>query len=278
MKMEKPIFRQTALERLSSPEQLDQLVRVTQPLGWLALLALSLVMLAAIVWGILGRIPVQVEGQGILLSSGGIHDIVSPASGQVTDLFGQTGDVVQAGLIVASIAQEGQAFVPVTSPYTGRILELKVDKGSVVEKGTPLLSIESLNPEGSVDLVAVIYTAPAEGKKIRPGMPVQVSPSTVQREEYGFMLGRVDSVGQFPATQQGMQRVLGNADLARTLSADGAPIEVRIELQRSAASASGYAWSSQASPPIHIDSGTLCTAWVTLSERRPISLVLPLLR
>jgi hypothetical protein len=39
--MDKPLFRQAALERLSSPEQLDQLVRVTHPLGWLALLALS---------------------------------------------------------------------------------------------------------------------------------------------------------------------------------------------------------------------------------------------
>ena len=47
--MNKSIFRQAALERLSSPEQLDQLARVTQPVGWLALLALSLVILSAIV-------------------------------------------------------------------------------------------------------------------------------------------------------------------------------------------------------------------------------------
>lgn len=276
--MNKPIFRQAALERLSSPEQLDQLVRVTHPLGWLSLLALSLVLLSAVVWGVVGRLPIQVTGQGILISTGGIHDVVSPGPGQVMNVYGQAGDVIRAGQMVAEIADASQSRIPVSSPYSGRILELKVDSGSQVESGTPLLSVEGLNPDGLVDLVAVIYTAPAEGKKIQPGMQVQVSPSTVRREEYGFMLGKVASVGQFPATSQGMQRVLGNPELVKTLSAGGAPIEVRVELVRSTTTASGYSWSSQAGPPIGVDSGTLCNAWITLGEQRPLSLVLPILR
>ena len=36
------IFRKVALERLSSPEQLDQLLQVTDPKGWMALGALAL--------------------------------------------------------------------------------------------------------------------------------------------------------------------------------------------------------------------------------------------
>ena len=92
------------------------------------------------------------------------------------------------------------------------------------------------------------------------------------------MLGEVTSVGQFPATPQGMQRVLGNAELIRTLSVEGAPIEVRVSLQLDPESANGYAWSSRSGPPIQIDSGTLCSARITLSERRPISLVLPLVK
>jgi hypothetical protein len=277
-RMNKPIFRQAALERLSSPEQLDQLVRVTRPVGWLALLALSLVILSAIAWGIVGRLPVQVAGPGILISTGGIHDVVSPGSGQVVDLLGEAGDVIQAGQVIASIAGQSLAFAPVRSPYAGRIVELKVDNGSQVERGTPLLSVEGLDPGGRVDVVAIIYTAPAEGKKIRPGMEVQVSPSTVRREEYGFMLGQVASVGQFPATPQGMLRVLGNPELVKTLSAASSPIEVRVTLSTDEKTTSGYAWSSQAGPPIRIDSGTLCNAWITLDLRRPISLVLPIFK
>jgi hypothetical protein len=276
--MTKSIFRQISLERLSSPEQLDQLVRVTDPMSWLALLALSLVLVAAGVWGVFGSLPTQVTGQGILVSSGGIYDVVAPGAGQMTALLVHAGETVQRGQVVAEITEIGGSFTQITTPYAGRVLELKVDGSSQVDRSTPLLSIEGLNPQGQMDLIVVMYTAPADGKKIQPGMQVQISPSTVRREEYGFMLGEVISVGQFPATPQGMQRVLGNTELIRTLSVEGAPIEVRVSLRLDPENASGYAWSSRPGPPIQIDSGTLCSARVTLSEQRPISLVLPLFK
>ncbi|MGA1194869.1 MAG: hypothetical protein ACO36I_00070 [Candidatus Latescibacterota bacterium] len=47
MAQQKQIFRQAALDRLSSPDQLDQLMRVTTPKGWIALMALCSVLLAA---------------------------------------------------------------------------------------------------------------------------------------------------------------------------------------------------------------------------------------
>jgi pyruvate/2-oxoglutarate dehydrogenase complex dihydrolipoamide acyltransferase (E2) component len=182
------------------------------------------------------------------------------------NVYGQAGDVIRAGQMVAEITDASQSRIPVSSPYSGRILELKVDSGSQVESGTPLLSVEGLNPDGQVDLVAVIYTAPAEGKKIQPGMQVQVSPSTVRREEYGFMLGKVASVGQFPATSQGMQRVLGNPELVKTLSAGGAPIEVPSNC--CARPASALCLVSRR-PAGRGDSGTLCNAWITLASSGP---------
>ncbi len=277
--MGSPIFRQAALERLSSPEQLDQLVHVTRPTGWLALLALGLILLAIILWGIFGSLPVQVTGQGILLSAGGIHDVVSPVTGQVVEMDVDAGDVIQAGQLVARIAEAGQPMsTSVTSPYAGRIVERLVDVGSPIEENAPLVRLEGTNPDGQVNLVAVIYMAPAEGKKVRPGMDVQISPSTVKREEYGVMFGRVASVGQFPATSQGMLRVLGNAELVKTLLAVGAPIEVRVNLLPDFTTVSGYAWSSQSGPPVQVDSGTLSEAWITLEQRRPISLLFPILR
>lgn len=251
---------------------------VTRPAGWLSLLAIGLIILVAIVWGFLGSIPIQVSGQGILLSAEGIHDVVVPRAGILEDLPVKAGDVIQTGQVVATLHADGASLTQVLSPYSGRVLELKVNSGGTVERGTPLLSLEGLNAQGQVDLVAVVYVAPAEGKKIRPGMEVQVSPSTVRREEYGFMLGRVTAVSQFPATAQGMLRVLGSTDLVQRLSAGGTPIEVQVELTRSTQGVSGYAWSSQAGPPAGVDSGTLCDIWVTLDEVKPISLVLPVLK
>ena len=65
------IFRQAALDRLSSPEQLDRLVAISDPLGWLALTTLMTLLAAIVAWGVFGKIPEQVTGKGILVSAGG---------------------------------------------------------------------------------------------------------------------------------------------------------------------------------------------------------------
>ncbi|MBC7251032.1 MAG: HlyD family efflux transporter periplasmic adaptor subunit, partial [Anaerolineae bacterium] len=200
---QKTVFRQVALERLSSPEQLDQLVQVVSPAGWMALLALGLLLLAALSWGVWGSIPTKISGQGVLLAPGGVNDVVSLASGQIVDIYFDVGDVIQAGQVVARVSVPDQPVnAKVISPYAGRIVEVKVNDSSLVERGTPILSVAA-EGTGPGNLEAVIYVPSAEGKKIRPGMAVQISPSTVRREEYGFMMGRVVSVGEFPATHQG---------------------------------------------------------------------------
>jgi len=61
------LFRKAALEKLSSPEELDQLMQVTTPKGWLALVALICFLVAAVVIGIFSVIPVRIEGQYCIL-------------------------------------------------------------------------------------------------------------------------------------------------------------------------------------------------------------------
>ncbi len=100
------IFRKVALERLSSPEQLDQMVQVTDPKGWLALTGIGALLLAAIGWGVFGSIPTTSQGDGILLRQGGISDLVSNATGQVQEVLVSVGDVIEKGQPVARIQQD----------------------------------------------------------------------------------------------------------------------------------------------------------------------------
>ena len=64
------LFRNSALERLSSPEQLDRLVVITDPMGWLSLGTIALLVASALAWGMFGSIPYKVNGQGMLISEG----------------------------------------------------------------------------------------------------------------------------------------------------------------------------------------------------------------
>ncbi|MDD2402789.1 MAG: NHLP bacteriocin system secretion protein, partial [Clostridia bacterium] len=156
----------------------------------------------------------------------------------------------------------------------GRVLEVKKRRGELIEPGMKLIGVER---EGKTirDLEVVLYVPAEEGKQISLGLEAQISPTIVKKEEYGFMIGRVISVSEFPATSQGMMTTLGSQDLVAKLSKSSAPIEVRVELITDSSTISGYKWSSPNGPPITIDSGTLCDGTITVRSQRPIRLVIP---
>jgi HlyD family secretion protein len=407
------IFRKVALERLSSPEQLDQMVQVTDPKGWLALAGIGAILLAAIGWGVLGSIPTTSQGDGILLRQGGISDLVSNAAGQVQEVLVSVGDVIEKGQPVARIQQDAllrqiaddrskqgvlrsqyaeaariadqqkqlrardlaqqranlqqssvslekdisllrerleaqQALlndglitketflttqqslnakrdqlaqarldlngldlkrleadqqldqqlqarqtaihdleleigelnaklgenVNILSPYSGRVLEVLANRGDVVNPGTAILSVEVL----SENLQAVLFVPASTGKKVQPGMTVRLSPSTVKREEYGSLLGKVTWVAEFPSTSRGMIRLLGNEALVTRLMEQGPPIQVNVALTRDPATPTGYRWSSSRGPNLKISSGTLASGDIVVQQDRPIRLIIPKVR
>lgn len=414
--MQNRIFRKVSLDRLSSPEQLDQVMQVTTPRGWIALAAICLLLATAVVWGVVGRVSDKVAGSGILIRSGGVLEVVSNASGRVVDVAVAVGDSVSEGQVIARLVQpelfdqleqaranlralreqhdqtlvflgreaelqeqtlqqqranveqsiaateesvrwleerlknqeqlvqqglitrstllttqqqfyqarervrasrneltqldvrqleirnrsdeatrsgelriqQAQAQVDqlarefgsatqVLSPYTGRILEIMTEPGKILGRGEPVLSLD-LTGQAIHDLVAVVYVPAMHGKMVKPGMQIQVSPSTVRQEEFGFMLGQVTFVSDFPSTPRGMLRVLKNEPLVQALSGGGAPYEVHASLVVDPSTPSTYRWSSSQGPPMRIESGTLAGATVTVNEDRPIAKVIPLLR
>lgn len=101
------IFRKVALERLSSPDQLDQLLAVTSPKSWLGLAGAGAILAAALAWGFFGRIPTEAYGDGILIRRGGVAEVVATGTGQVEDLLVGAGDPVVKGQPVARVRQEG---------------------------------------------------------------------------------------------------------------------------------------------------------------------------
>lgn len=178
---------------------------------------------------------------------------------------------------LASLQNQLEATTAITSPYSGRVLGVLLNSGSLVKTGDAVLKLE-LSGQGSDDLHAVIFIHPAEGKKVRPGMSAHISPSTVRQEEFGFIQGLITQVDDFPLETAEMYRILQNDKMVSTLFQDGAPIQVIADLIPDPSTVSGYLWSSAKGPPVGMYSGTMCSVAVTVQEQPPLQLLIPLFK
>lgn len=268
----KGLFRKVALDRLSSPEQLDRLMQVTNPRGWIALLALIGLLALGIGWSILGKVPTNIEVQGVLAppQSAPPEAVVVTAEqpGILTEVLVAPDEFVGEGQPLATIASPQGALMTVTSPATGQIVEIALQVDEPAEPGAQLFTIQPVAETTGDELEAVIYVSLFDAEQIRPGMKVQVSPVTVPRQEFGLMVGKVKSVGEFPATD----------DMARALAPDDQPvIEVRVELERNENTPTGYEWTLDDGPDELPRANTVAIAIVTVKEERPIVRLFPIL-
>lgn len=159
----------------------------------------------------------------------------------------------------------------------GKVMQLMVSAGTAVAFGTPILSLTS--DESTRTMKNLCYFSVKDGKKIKQGMTIQVTPSTVKRERYGSIIGEVVSVSSFPVSREAAMNIVGSKELAFALTGQGAMIEVETKLQGALSpdSESGYEWTSK-NPPVAMSQGTTTVNRVRVDDRAPITYVLPLIR
>ena len=198
-------------------------------------------------------------------------------AGRERELRAMDDRIRQAERSLQALIDDLDEFSKLVSPYTGRVLEIAVDVGDIVENGTPLFRIELMGRDIKT-MEAVMYFPAGEGKRVLQGMTAQIAPTIVKQSEYGYLLGLVTYVADYPSTWQGMMRMLQNETLVQGLTQGGAPIEVRADLIPDPRTPSGYKWSSSRGPDVRLQTGTACFTTVTVAKQRPIDLVIPLLR
>ncbi len=310
--MDNRLFREEALKKIASPEQLDSMITMTSPKSWLLLIAVGVLLIFLICWGILGRIPTTVNAKGILIRET-VSNIYSPVTGYVYDSDVKIGEAVHAGQILAYVvsgelysqlaaAQAEQRELiedkkisavqvvrlkiknlkdeiskeskKIISPFAGEVVEINAQDGDQIKSAQLFLRIEQFSKQPK-PLDAILFVSPLEGKKIKSGMTVHVVPSYVSSEQYGYVLGKVMYVSKYPVTSWQLMKILRNESLIKLFSDNLAPIEVKVDLIASKKTLSGYQWTSSKGPPIRLESGTLCNAKIVVSEQRPISLIFP---
>ncbi len=99
------IFRKEALERMSSPERLDQLIRIVSSKHWLMMATMLALTGVVVGWCILGRLPTTVSGQGIIIRPRKIVEIQSQATGKLVNFNLRVGDPVLRGNVLGLVDQ-----------------------------------------------------------------------------------------------------------------------------------------------------------------------------
>lgn len=76
--MDSGLFRKTALERISSPERLNEYIKITHPGVWSVLVACLALLLAVGFWAFYGSIPDTIHAFGIVFPEHGVAHVIPP--------------------------------------------------------------------------------------------------------------------------------------------------------------------------------------------------------
>ncbi|MFD5447847.1 HlyD family efflux transporter periplasmic adaptor subunit [Streptomyces sp. NPDC003470] len=266
-------FRQQALAKLQSPEELDLPVRFARPQGWLVLSVTVVAMAAASVWAVTGSVASTVGAPAVLTHGQGSYVLQSPVSGQVTAVLVRQGERLAADSPVLRVrTAEGETVV--RSLDAGRVSALAASVGQIIGTGANVASIEKVAHAGD-PLYATVYVPAENAGAIPADAPVDLTVQSVPAQEFGVLHGHVKSVDRSAQSAQSIGAFLGDGQLGEQLTKDGRPVAVTVRLDTSSSTKSGYAWSSADGPPFELTSMTPATGSIRLSGQRPVDWLLP---
>ena len=116
------LFRKAALDALSTPEQLNQPLQLLRPTQWVLVITLSFFSITILGWSIFGRIPVRVNGKGVLIKPNSLSVVQSETTGQITTLDVSVGDCIEENTLMARID-------PVSQEIEMRAAKTQLDAG-----------------------------------------------------------------------------------------------------------------------------------------------------
>ena len=256
---------------LQSPEQICDHLRVTYVPTYLLATAVTVLLLAFIVWGVLGTVSDKVYFSGVVFPAQGTTNITLPNKGIVRSMMVRNGDSVRVGQTVAlvSIGDDSHSFL--TSTVNGLVVSTKTDN-EPFEAFDPIVSVVGDDASGEQTQRALLLAyANNEGQRnLRVGMEAQVWPADQKRDEIGYVRGRISQVVRYPADAAKVRQILKSDILAqRLMEQDEVVYEVLIDLQRSPADSTCYDWSFGMPENVNMDFGTYCSV---LTETRRISM------
>lgn len=188
---ESGLFRKSTLERVSSPEQLNEYIKVNNPSLILMLVGLFVIVISGLVWMFSGGIPETVNLNGVIIEEPGRP-------------------------------QEVCCYVPIST-----------------------------------------------SKRLKEGMDVQISPDYAGREEYGYVNGKITSVGKDVVTSEYLQENFENPQVVlpavQVAMQSGNVVEIRMSIGE---------WSNEKGKQITLSEGANCAVQAVVGETKAYQFII----
>lgn len=247
---------------------------------WPVLAALAIVLLGALIFAALYKVPRLVSGLGILLVQGEMTQIISPKPATLEAWLVEEGAKIKAGQAIALLRSHEASFelIELRAPKSGFLAEIIAYAGTELSRGQ---SLALLTPEGDTrrHLELVGFVSSLEGKKISVGMKAHVWPSITSSYHDGALLASVKQVGKLPLAKAAVQSIIKIPELAKYIRnrIEAEPFLVILALEKDEQSLSGYRWSG-AGPAFELDSGVIADFDIIYDEPSLLALLWPALR
>jgi hypothetical protein len=261
-------FRKQALDRISSPEELDRVVRVARPGTWVALGGLLLVIAAVLLWATLSTVTTTISGVGFVLPEGGLSGSAATEEGTIAHVDVAVGTRLAPGGQVAVITTPDGREIPVTSAEAGTVAEILHLPGDFVPPGDVVAIVRPDKPPA-----VEAFLPQRDAKDASQGDPVWIAPSSASPSQYGYALGTIVRLGQFPIPPDALLNLLESPLAVQQVTSQGPVVHALVEFER-ADTASGVAWTASDGPPGPLDLGTPTDVQVVIGQRAPIDYVI----
>lgn len=304
--MGKSLFQKSALDSISTPEQLDQQTKIVKPYYWLGIFGFVVLLVSVGIWAVKGNINSTITMEGTIFPKAGVRELVTTCEGTVQDVLFKTGEQVSKGDIIAIIPDEStleeikdvrekigetedkgkkeklqleleklyvtyQQNSVIRATETG-MLQSIVSTGKVVNRGSQIATI-MVNSQYSNNRQVVAYVPLKVAKRLKVGTEAQVCPSFVSREEYGYMKGCISSIGTIPVTEESIEQYYGNVQYAYDVLPEESCVEILISIEIDDTSENLFEWSNEKGKSLNVDVGTVCNIQAVTEQKKPICLL-----
>jgi multidrug efflux pump subunit AcrA (membrane-fusion protein) len=265
-------FRFKALRHARDPDDLDTTVSLSSPRSWIVVFVALVLIIGAVVWAVLGRLPQTMAGSGVLSRLDAVIRVETGFQAVVHRSQAGAGQHVAAGSTLATVTDPAGTDHRILAPVAATVMVADYPAGRTVAPTDALFVLEADAGAGP-ELQAVVVVPTGQLGALQPDMPVRLTVSTAPSRAFGLLHGRVASISGFPVTAAGLSGEVFDPNLVQQLLAQGPVSLVLIDLLP-ADTPSGFAWTSPQGPPYPLAFQAGVHAQIDLGSIRPIDYVI----